>query len=202
VTHLLWLSLVLRESGLLTGEQVMEIRILHKQGKSIHAIARDLSVSRGTVRKYLRQPELWAVYGPRKGRVSKLDPFKDYLRDRIRNAAPRRLPATVYLRELRALGYDGGITILKDWLLSQRPVQETPAIIRFETPPGKQAQVDWTSIRRGKNKLSAFVGTLGFPSVPIRVRHNGCSSLYLRVQENEPMVMPSQACKHALPGSG
>jgi predicted transcriptional regulator len=36
----------------------MEIRILHKQGKSIHAIARELSVSRGTVRKYLRQPGL------------------------------------------------------------------------------------------------------------------------------------------------
>lgn len=37
-----------------------------------------------------------------------------------------------------------------------------PQIIRFETPPGKQAQVDWTVIRRGKNKPSAFVGTLGF----------------------------------------
>ena len=149
VTHLLWLSLVLRESGLLTGEQVMEIRILHKQGKSIHAIARDLSVSRGTFRKYLRQPELSAVYGPRKGPVSKLDPFKDYLRDRIRNAAPRRLPATVYLRAIRELGYGGGITILKDWLLSQRPAQETPAIIRFETPPaGWQGML--ASLRSGQ----------------------------------------------------
>jgi len=51
----------------------MEIRILHKQGKSIHAIARELSVSRGTVRKYLRQPGLSAGYGPRKGRASKLN---------------------------------------------------------------------------------------------------------------------------------
>lgn len=45
---------------MLTGEEVMEIRILRKQGKSIHAIARELSVSRGTVRKYLRQPGLSA----------------------------------------------------------------------------------------------------------------------------------------------
>jgi len=127
----------------------MEIRILHKQGKSIHAIARNLSVSRGTVRKYLRQPELSAGYGPRKGRASKLDPFKDYLRDRIRNAAPRRLPATVYLREICELGYGGGITILKDWLLSQRPAQETPAIIRFETPPvGWQGML--ASLRSGQ----------------------------------------------------
>ena len=107
----------------------MEIRILHKQSKSIHAIARELSVSRGTVRKYLRQPGLSAGYGPRKGRASKLDPFKDYLRDRIRNAAPRRLPATVYLREIRALGYDGGITILKGWLLTERPVELASAMI-------------------------------------------------------------------------
>jgi len=97
----------------------------------------------------LRQPGLSAGYGPRKGRASKLDPFKDYLRDRIRNAAPRRLPATVYLREIRALGYAGGITILKDWRLLQRPAQETPAIIRFETPPaGWQGML--ASLRSGQ----------------------------------------------------
>ncbi|MFT4961221.1 MAG: hypothetical protein ACI92Z_002310, partial [Paracoccaceae bacterium] len=33
---------------------------------------------------------------------------------------------------------------------------------------------------------------VGYPSVPIGVRHIVCSSLHLRVQENEPMVMPSQ----------
>lgn len=59
-------------------------------------------------------------------------------------------------------GYAGGISILKDWLSEQYPSLPTPQIIRFETPPGRQAQVDWTAIRRGRNKLSAFVGTLGF----------------------------------------
>ena len=33
----------------------MEIRILHRQGKSIRSIATDLSISRETVRKYLRE---------------------------------------------------------------------------------------------------------------------------------------------------
>lgn len=77
----------------------MEIRILHRQGKSIRAVARDLKVSRATVRKYLREPDREAGYGPRAPRPSKLDPFKDYIRMRIKEAAPRRLPATVYLRE-------------------------------------------------------------------------------------------------------
>lgn len=147
---------------MLTGEEVLEIRILHRQGMSIRAIARDLQVSRETVRKYLREPKREPGYGPRAPRPSKLDPFKDYIRMRIREAAPRRLPATVYLREIRALGYEGGISILKDWLQGAYPQVPTPEIVRFETPPGRQAQADWTQVRRGKDKLSAFVGTLGF----------------------------------------
>lgn len=140
----------------------MEIRVLHRRGMSIRAIARELKMSRKTVRKYLREPDLEPVYRTRVPRPSKLDPFKDYLKMRMAEAVPRRLPATVYLREIKERGYEGGITILKLWLAEQYPKQPAPEIIRFETPPGRQAQVDWTSIRRGKNKLSAFVGTLGY----------------------------------------
>jgi transposase len=140
----------------------MEIRILHRQGKSIRSIATELSISRGTVRKYLRSPGLEPSYGPRAARPSKLDPFKDYVRQRLRYAAPRRLPATVLLRELQQRGYEGGISILKDWLASVRPAPATPEVKRFETEPAHQAQIDWTSIRRGKDWLSAFVATLGF----------------------------------------
>lgn len=140
----------------------MEIRVLHRRGMSIRAIARELKMSRKTVRKYLREPELAPVYRTRAPRPSKLDPFKVYLKMRMAEAAPRRLPATVYLREIKERGYEGGITILKLWLADQYPKLPTPEIVRFETPPGRQAQVDWTSIRRGKNKLSAFVGTLGY----------------------------------------
>ena len=140
----------------------MELRVLHRRGMSIRAIARELKMSRKTVRKYLREPELAPVYRTRAPRPSKRDPFKDYLKMRMAGAAPRRLPATVYLREIKERGYDGGITILRLWLADQYPQQPAPGIIRFGTPPGRQAQVDWTSIRRGRNKLSAFVGTPGY----------------------------------------
>ena len=46
---------------MLTGEEVMEIRIMHRQGKSIRSIAKELSISRWTVRKYLRSPGLEPV---------------------------------------------------------------------------------------------------------------------------------------------
>ncbi|WP_425320088.1 hypothetical protein [Cereibacter azotoformans] len=61
----------------------------------------------------------------------------------------------MYLRELRERGYEGGIRILKDWLAEQHPAVPAPPIVQFETPPGRQAQADWTAIRRGRNKLSA-----------------------------------------------
>ncbi|WP_180325220.1 DDE-type integrase/transposase/recombinase [Cereibacter azotoformans] len=59
----------------------------------------------------------------------------------------------MYLRELRQRGYEGGIRILKDWLAEQHPAVPAPPIVRFETPPGRQAQADWTSIRRGAHEL-------------------------------------------------
>ncbi len=76
---------------MLTGEEVMEIRIMHRQGTSIRSIAKELSISRWTVRKYLRSPGLEPVYGPRAPKPSKLDPYKAYIRQRLRDAAPRRL---------------------------------------------------------------------------------------------------------------
>ena len=43
----------------------MEIRVLHRRGMSIRAIARELKMSRKTVRKYLRDPSLEPVYRTR-----------------------------------------------------------------------------------------------------------------------------------------
>jgi transposase len=35
-------------------------------------------------------------------------------------------------------------------------------VVRFETAPGKQMQVDFTTIKRGRNKLKGFVASLGY----------------------------------------
>ena len=43
----------------------------------------------------------------------------------------------VLLRELRARGFTGGYTILKDWLHPERAAAQTVAVRRFETPRGK-----------------------------------------------------------------
>ena len=81
-------------------EAALEIRVLHRHGKSIREIARETGVARNTVRRYLRD-EAAARYKPRPPRSTKLDPFKAYVAERLGSAAPEWIPASVLLMELR-----------------------------------------------------------------------------------------------------
>lgn len=138
----------------------MEIRILDRQGESIRQICRRTGLSRNTVRRYLRDGDA-GRYGPRAARPTKLDPYVGYLQERIAHARPDWIPATVLLRELRERGYEGGVSQLKTWLTPFKRRAEDP-VVRFETPPGQQMQADFTHIRRGGERLLAFVATLGY----------------------------------------
>jgi transposase len=145
---------------MLVAEEAVEIRVLSRQGKSIRDIARLLKVSRNTVRRYIRGEGLPRY--ERRARPSKLDDYKQYIAERVRAAAPEWIPATVLLRELRALGYPGGVSVLKDHLATLRPVAKPEPLIRFETDPGRQMQADFATIRRGKDRLALFIATLGW----------------------------------------
>lgn len=138
----------------------MEVQVLKRQGQSIRQIAKAMELSRNTVRRYLReQPAV--KYGPREARPCKLDPHKAHLQMRIEQARPDWIPATVLLREIRTAGYTGGISQLKSYLAAFKTQRADP-VIRFETAPGQQMQADFTIIRRGCDRLLAFVATLGF----------------------------------------
>ena len=101
-------------------EAALEIRVLHRHGKSIREIARETGTSRNTVRRYLRDEEA-ARYKPRPPRPTKLDPFKAYVIERLGSAAPEWIPASVLLMELRERGYSGGYTMLKMFVASLKP---------------------------------------------------------------------------------
>ncbi len=147
---------------MLTGEESMDIRVLRRQGMSIREITRRTRRSRNTVRAYIRSTAVEPQYGPRPAAQSILDPFKPYLTERVNAAAPVRLPATVLYREIQELGYVGKLTIIRDFLRTLRPKQIEEPVARFETKPGEQMQVDWCQVRRGKNRLTAFVATMGY----------------------------------------
>ena len=121
--------------------EIVLIHDLRKQGLSISAIARKVGCDRKTVRKYLERGLEAPVYGPRRPRDRLLDPFEDYLRERV--LAFPDLSGARLLREVRDLGYAGGYTAVTDFLRDVRSPARTRFERRFETPPGRQAQVDF-----------------------------------------------------------
>src|SRR6478609_3536657 len=118
---------------------------LHRQGLSVSAIARQVGLDRKTVHKYIERGLEPPLYGPRPPRASKVAPFVRYLRERL--AAIPQLTGRRLHRELRELGYTGGYSILTDFLREVRPTEPAPFEVRFETPPGRQAQVDFAHFR-------------------------------------------------------
>ena len=123
--------------------ELMMILDLHRQGLSITAIARRTGRDPKTVRKYIERGLEPPAYGPRQvGRPSKLAPYLDYLQERV--AAFPDLSAVRLTRELRERGYQGAYTAVKRFVAAIRPAsQPKPFEVRFETPPGYQAQVDF-----------------------------------------------------------
>lgn len=146
---------------MLTQENLVEIHVLNAQGHSIRAIAEQLGVSRNTVRKYLRDHAAEPIYPQRAPRPTKLDPFKVYLNERVAAAKPHWIPASVLFREIQAMGYSGGYSRLKEYLIQFKQPQPDP-VVRFETAPGQQLQVDFTTVYRYRSRLKAFVATLGY----------------------------------------
>jgi transposase len=117
------------------------IRYLQAQGVGIRAICRQLGVSRTAVRHALRSD------GPphyqRPGRPNRqLVPFEAQIHAWYFG---QHLIGSRILRELRKLGYTGGRTALYTYMKQLRAaVPSARATVRFETPPGRQGQFDWS----------------------------------------------------------
>ena len=126
------------------GELVV-ILDLHRQGLSVSAIARRVGIDRKTVHKYIERGLEPPLYQPRQPRPAKVAAFQPYLRERV--AAYPDLTGCRLHREIRDLGYAGGYTAVKDFLRSVRPSRSGGFEVRFETPPGRQAQVDFAHFR-------------------------------------------------------
>src|SRR5687767_11350597 len=148
-------------------ETRMLLRHYLEQGTSKSALARQLGVHRDTIHRWIRAGELDrdldgepVRYGPRRPVATKLDAYKAIVEARL--AAYPELSAVRLLEEIRAAGYGGGYSQLKAFVRQVRPVAAPEPVVRFETPAGRQAQVDFAHFRFPWGIRYALLVVLGY----------------------------------------
>jgi len=149
-------------------EYEQEIILRFRDGGSIRSIGREFGISRNTVRRILRKHDEKRENGEKdlikKTFASKLDSFKLIIA-KIIEESPDITGQRIF-EKLKDQGYSGGITILRDHLQKIRIIEQEP-VIRFETEPGLQSQMDWSSYtihfkRIGKMIVQCFSYILCF----------------------------------------
>jgi len=154
----------------MTELERLEIVRRFQGGASFRTIARALRIDRKTVaaivQTYERERTAPHVALPRpRVRRSQLDAYTDHI-----TALLKRYPDITAVRldeELRAKGFTGGHTIVKDRLRTLRPQPTRAPIVRFETGPGVQAQMDYSTFElafteEGRRRVHAFSYLLGY----------------------------------------
>jgi transposase len=149
-------------------DEWVAIKEMARQGVSISEIGRRTGRDRNTVRKVLLETAPREHRRAARSRERKIDPFREYLLGRIDEGCTN---ASVLMEEIVRRGYSGKMTMLREFLhpIRAEVVRRREATQRFETGPGKQAQVDWADFGRiydsgeGRwRKLYGFVFTLGY----------------------------------------
>jgi transposase len=156
----------------------LDNEIVHRWqgGQSQRGISRDLSVSRWRVLQTIRrhqtsraEPSISstnsALPAPRQRRGSKLDAFES-ITDQLLKRYPH-MTATRVFEELKKQGYQGGYTVVRERVKQLRSRPNKPLVVRFETAPGVQAQMDWAEYqidfaREGRRRVNLFSYILGY----------------------------------------
>ena len=127
------------EEHMIDQRTIFEIHRLSNEGLSIRKIASKINLNRKTVIRYLNDPN---PKRPLIERPSKLNPYKEEISEMLE--IDPKVSAVVILQRIASLGFNGEVTILRDYLrkIRGRSKNRQP-FIRFESPPGKQMQIDW-----------------------------------------------------------
>ncbi|TFH15316.1 MAG: IS21 family transposase, partial [Lentisphaerales bacterium] len=137
--------------------KIVELHQQHELKPS--QIARMLSLDARTVLHWLEE----GIYRQRQmeRQASKLDPYKTRI---VQWLETYNYTGVQILRMLREEGYEGGPTILKDYIAKIRP-RKAKAYLTLHFAPGECAQVDWgeygsVNVGNTRRRLSFFVMVL------------------------------------------
>ena len=127
-------------------------RMHHRQKKSIREIAQATSLSRNTVRRYLRQEQAQEPQYERRAMPTKLTPYHEAIKQALKvdGHRPRkeRRTARALYEGLKAAGYDGGYTRLTDfiraWRQGEGQAPKTTAFVPLKFELGEAFQFDWS----------------------------------------------------------
>jgi transposase len=139
-----------------------------EQGLSKAAIARHAGIDRRTVYRWISagelEPDPETGVLPRADRRAfqccKLDPYREVIRTRL--ATYPELSAVRLFEEVKATGYPGGYSQVRDFVRQIRPTPEPEPLVRFETEAGHQAQVDFAQVRFPWGKRFVLLVVLGY----------------------------------------
>jgi transposase len=183
---------------MLVVETIGRIRREHLvKGKSIKEIARDLKISRNTVRKILRSGETSFSYEREVQPRPRLGRWKADL-DRLLTAnagtsARERLTLIRLFEELRALGYEGGYDAVRRYARTwtrDHASQTAAAFVPLSFAPGEAYQFDWS------HEIVVMSGV----TVTVKVAHMRlCHSrmMYFRAYPRETQEMVFDAHERA-----
>ena len=165
----------------LRAQIILDIIYRLRAGQSQRAIVRDLGYARDTVRRYAKWAQKMGYLAPssdlpkledlqvelpaphRMSNISSVEPYRDVVKAFLDQGVEM---APIHKRLVRNHGYTGSYTSVRRFVASLLP-KESVAVVRIETAPGKEAQVDFGSAgimrdpRTGKLRQSnCFVMTL------------------------------------------
>ena len=148
-------------------ERRVLLRHYLEQGMTKTAVAEQVGVSRRTVHYWIETGQLdrdvsveTVKYGPRPPVPTKLDVYTGIILSRL--AEYPELTAVRLLAEVKAAGYSGGYTQVKEYVRAVRPRLPEEPVVRFETAPGHQGQVDFADFRLPWGKRYALLVVLGY----------------------------------------
>ncbi len=143
----------------------MDIRSDRQKGMSYTEIGRRYNIDPRTAKKYA-ESETRPTYIMSEAKPSKLDPYKEQITVWLEEAP---YSAERILEKIREQGFDGGHSMVREFVRHKKEQNDEKATVRFETMPGLQGQMDWaffedyTVLENGKiKKLYCFLMVLGY----------------------------------------